>query len=333
VSQSTTLSLLERISLFSELDSSERADVLSLARPFAFTSGHTIFHQGDKSDGMYVIERGKVRIWTRLLDNEEVDISTLGGGDVVGEFSLIDYGERSATAFTLEASSGFFIGSRHFEVLRADLHPAAFKTMRRISRELSERLRTVDSQMASKSPPPTVHPLPRWVGGPAGAAGTVREAATLNRGVLRALPFFRTLSDDELKQFLSVVVIRELPKGEILFRQREPGRSCFVVVRGAVQVAMEIGAGTENVAVIGPGKMFGLDLVDGGARGATCYARERTLLLEISQEQFGVLFEGNSAIAFKFYDAINQNLVEQLRASNRRLGWLEAVERALSAAR
>jgi CRP-like cAMP-binding protein len=318
---------LQTIPLFSDLDAGELAEILSLARPFSFAAGHTIFRQGDDADGMLVIERGRVRVSSRLLGEDEVELSILGAGDVLGEYSLVDRGARSATARVIEPCDGLFFSSRHFEVLRTDLRPAAFKTMRKMTRELSERLRSLDRAIGAKSSGATLRRLPPWVRDAGDALGTAVSNAVIDRRALRLLPFFGSLESPEVEELLSILPAWQVSKGRILIRQGNPAGSAFVLVRGAVQVVLEVEHGVEDVAVLGPGKIFGVSLIENRPRKATCYAREPSIVLEIDARRFAELFEGRSPIAFKLFDALDEMLIGQLRASNRRLGRLVALER------
>jgi len=320
-------SVLEKFPLFADLSSDERGEILAMARPFVFDVGHTIFRQGDRADGMYLIEDGCVRISARLPDEGEVQLSILGAGDVLGEFALIDGRERSATALATEQSRGLFLSGRHFEVLRSELRPAAFKTMRRITRELVQRLQLLDRDIDANSAPSTIDPLPPWVRGPSEVLGAPFPTANLNRAVLRVLPFFRSLTEEELEELLAALGGWEVPRGQILFRQGSSGTSSFLIVRGAIQVALEKSGGFEKVAVLGPGRLLGVSFIEGGRRTETCYVRENAILLEIGEEHFARWFAGTSSIAFKFHGAINEDLVALLRASDRRLGRLSALQR------
>jgi CRP/FNR family cyclic AMP-dependent transcriptional regulator len=62
-----------------------------------YADGEVIFREGDKGEGMYVIQAGKVKI-TKETPSGEVTLSTLGNGDIFGEMALFDKLPRSATA-------------------------------------------------------------------------------------------------------------------------------------------------------------------------------------------------------------------------------------------
>jgi len=59
-----------------------------------------IFREGDKGDAMYVIQSGEVKI-SRMIGKEEINIATLGPGEIFGDMALFDKSPRSATATAL----------------------------------------------------------------------------------------------------------------------------------------------------------------------------------------------------------------------------------------
>jgi putative ABC transport system ATP-binding protein len=60
--------------------------------------GQALFHQGDASDRIYVIEEGVVEILRRTPDGQEERIATVGPGDCFGEMGPLFDLPRSATA-------------------------------------------------------------------------------------------------------------------------------------------------------------------------------------------------------------------------------------------
>ena len=68
----------------------------------SFQKKETIFAQGDGSDGLFFIQKGKVRLSVVSEAGKEATIGILGGGDFVGEGGLTGQPSRmsSATAMT-----------------------------------------------------------------------------------------------------------------------------------------------------------------------------------------------------------------------------------------
>jgi hypothetical protein len=63
--------------------------------------GEIIFREGDRSDYIYQIEKGKVRIFRKINDIEE-EYAILGEGEIFGEMGVLSNSKRSAWAQAVE---------------------------------------------------------------------------------------------------------------------------------------------------------------------------------------------------------------------------------------
>ncbi|OGS36512.1 MAG: hypothetical protein A2293_14320 [Elusimicrobia bacterium RIFOXYB2_FULL_49_7] len=79
-----------------------------------FPTGSVLFHENDRSREMYVIQKGRVRIY-KSEKGQKVDICELGKGSIVGEMSLLDGRARSATVEALEDIEVATVTSEDFE--------------------------------------------------------------------------------------------------------------------------------------------------------------------------------------------------------------------------
>jgi len=76
---------------------------------FAYTSATTfpkntvIINEGDRTDLVYLIRSGKVKVFLRSEDGKRVDVNVLEAGDCFGEMA-IDGSPRSASVVTLSSS-------------------------------------------------------------------------------------------------------------------------------------------------------------------------------------------------------------------------------------
>lgn len=96
---------LRRSPLFALADDAALERCAALFSERRYRRGETIFHQGDAGDSLHVIHSGSVKIVLPSPEGEEAAIiATLGPGEFFGELSLLDGGERSATAIAQEAA-------------------------------------------------------------------------------------------------------------------------------------------------------------------------------------------------------------------------------------
>ena len=115
--------------------------------------------------------------------------------------------------------------------------------------------------------------------------------------------------EDEIRALSAAAKRSAFTKGEVLFRQGDPGSSAFVVAKGLVrgQIAYEEGGRTYvSEFEIGPGGIFGeMSLFTGLPRTATGIVVEESELLEIRGEEFGVFLERNPALAEEIAETVS----------------------------
>jgi len=70
--------------------------------PTEFTESEFICRQGDASDGMYLINKGRVAISIEMPDGSDLLLGIAEAGTLVGEMGVIDGKERSATMIACE---------------------------------------------------------------------------------------------------------------------------------------------------------------------------------------------------------------------------------------
>lgn len=99
---------LSSSSIFARVPPEERAELLDHMEARLLSAGTKLIHQGQRSDGLYLIVDGKVDINKR--DGQwDVTFKTLAVGEVVGEISLVTDGPAVATVVTSGAARVLFI--------------------------------------------------------------------------------------------------------------------------------------------------------------------------------------------------------------------------------
>ena len=72
-------------------------------------------------------------------------------------------------------------------------------------------------------------------------------------------------------------------KGDVIFREGDPGDCLYVIQDGAVDITL----GNRVLKLMQPGDLFGeMSLIDGEPRSANAVARAETTLILINEEQF-----------------------------------------------
>jgi CRP/FNR family cyclic AMP-dependent transcriptional regulator len=142
----STEAILAEVPIFSLLDDHERADLIKLLKPHSFRCGDRVFRTGDPALSLYVIRTGRVRIVLDTYEGEEIELTELEAGDVLGEVSFLDGGSRTATAEVLTDSEMLEFDRKellHF----VTLHPHAAIDLLTV---MGSRLRKTDELLRTR---------------------------------------------------------------------------------------------------------------------------------------------------------------------------------------
>jgi len=92
---------LKDIPLFMPMDDAERSAVAELMDEVTFRAGQQLFHERDQGGICYVIRTGRIELSVTDEGNEKLVLDVLEPGELCGELSLLDGGNRSTTAVAL----------------------------------------------------------------------------------------------------------------------------------------------------------------------------------------------------------------------------------------
>ena len=139
-----TRNLLSDISLFEGLTPTQLDWVAKNAHRRVFTAGTNVMTVEQPGEAVFIILHGTVKIHIEQ-GGRDVILSILGGGDLLGEMSLIDSMGRSASALTLESSLMLWMDRTAFNYLLDNFPPVA----RNLVKILSARVRLSDQVIQS----------------------------------------------------------------------------------------------------------------------------------------------------------------------------------------
>jgi CRP/FNR family cyclic AMP-dependent transcriptional regulator len=132
--------------------------------------------------------------------------------------------------------------------------------------------------------------------------------------LLRSIPMFATLSDDDLRALATAVSRREFRAGAMIFALGDRGNAMYIVERGDVNIHLP-GQSSQRISLkdISRGEYFGeLALFDEKPRSASAVATTDTHLLELKHDTLTRYLERRPAAAM----AILRTMSERLRETN-----------------
>ncbi len=106
--------------------------------------------------------------------------------------------------------------------------------------------------------------------------------------LIRRVPLFSTLSDDEFNKLSHIFVVRVYRKNQIIFLEEETGNYMYLVLSGKVKVAKSTASGKETLlAIHRAGDFFGeMSLLDGKTSPATVSAIEDCKIISVRAADF-----------------------------------------------
>jgi CRP/FNR family transcriptional regulator, cyclic AMP receptor protein len=137
----------ETARLLSGLPPRLSTELFASAKEVRLAAGDVLFRAGASAEGCYRVEDGLLKVTMVSGTGAERILAFLGGGDIVGELSIIDGLPRSATVVAVRDAAVSSLSRAEFEAF-AEKHPEVYKSLVRL---LAQRLRETDTVVAAGS--------------------------------------------------------------------------------------------------------------------------------------------------------------------------------------
>ena len=132
---------------------------------------------------------------------------------------------------------------------------------------------------------------------------------------LRQIDLFRDLGEEQLVALWPRLRERRLRKGEVLFREGDPGEEMFFIRTGVILVSKKVSGRVEQIlnrfeagGFFGEMSLFG----DEARRTATIQAEAETSLLALDRESINQFIEANPRDAAHFFLEMARGLIRRL---------------------
>jgi CRP-like cAMP-binding protein len=135
------------VPIFSDLPQETLEKISKIGTNRTYKKDSVILMEEDAGSALFVIVRGKVKIYRTSNDGREVILTYLTDSDFFGEMAILDGMTRSATVIASEDSELFIIQRDDFLNLLKD-HPEVSIAL---LQELTKRLRAADMKIKSLS--------------------------------------------------------------------------------------------------------------------------------------------------------------------------------------
>ncbi len=131
------VSVLQRTDLFEGLDHRHLEELAARGRRKHFVAEQAVFFEGERAEGLYVVLRGRIKVFKLSPKGREQTLKIMGPGEPVGEVAVLSGEPYPASAEALETSEAVYIPRQAF----LDLVAREPEVAMRLLAALSARLR------------------------------------------------------------------------------------------------------------------------------------------------------------------------------------------------
>jgi CRP/FNR family cyclic AMP-dependent transcriptional regulator len=124
--------------------------------------------------------------------------------------------------------------------------------------------------------------------------------------LVRKVPLFSTLTDQEFSQLQHIFVTRSYRKNQVIFLEEETGDYMYLVLTGKVKVTKSGSSGKERIlAIHQAGDFFGeMSLLDGKTAPATVSAMEDSKIISVSGTDFHRYLMNNQKVLLQIINVL-----------------------------
>lgn len=97
-----------------------------------------IFHEGDKGDGIYMVEKGKIKVFKLSFEGKEQILHIYGSGNTFGEVPVFEGNNFPASSMALEKSTIIFLPRAKFVDVISSSPGLGMNLLADLSRRLRE---------------------------------------------------------------------------------------------------------------------------------------------------------------------------------------------------
>lgn len=303
-SEKEIISDMYYMSLLTELTLKERFEIAKFLHPFTANTFHTRVEQSKQKDTLFFIIKGKAKA---SFNYGKPGFQTFEPESAINEIALYNEMYYLTELKIEEDTIGYYLYVNDFKIFKDQYHPIASKTLMTILKKICKRLIGENTNIKNlfKSSVSVDYKARNL-------DYTLTNPSQETQEIFAKFPLFHKFNSHETQLLMGYMQERTVSSGDILISEGEPGKSCFILVKGSIETIVPHGGYHNRVALLEAGSLFGeFSLIHPGLRSATCIANEDAVVLELSKNQFNRLLSDASAISYKFLEVVSANLIKR----------------------
>ena len=182
----------KKVPIFQSLSNEEILKVAKMTNHIQFQKGQMLIQEGERSDTLYIINKGKVKLSKYTTDGKEQILYIMTAGDFFGELNLFNEDEVSNfTAFAIESTEICQLTKRNLNQIMLENPEISIKLLTSLTKRLAHT-ENLAQNLATKDPEiRIIHMILEFC---------QRFGTKVNSGILIALPITR----EEIASYVGV---------------------------------------------------------------------------------------------------------------------------------
>lgn len=131
------------VPIFNHLEEEQMDEIMAMTHLCSYKKGENIYSAGDQSDSLYIVSKGKIKIYRLSESGKEQLLRILHSGDFTGELALFNETIHEAYADAIEETNVCTIKRSEFQKLLLKYPSISLKVLA----EFSSRLEKSEKQM------------------------------------------------------------------------------------------------------------------------------------------------------------------------------------------
>lgn len=140
---------IQKVPIFNHLEHEEMLQVLGTSTQKKYKKGEIIYHHGDVSEYLYIVHKGRVKIYQLFESGKEQLLRILEQGEFMGEFALFTDNELEGYAEALEETEICAIHKDDMQALMQTHPMISLKILKEFSMRL-EKMEALVGQLSNQ---------------------------------------------------------------------------------------------------------------------------------------------------------------------------------------
>ncbi|NLE26430.1 MAG: Crp/Fnr family transcriptional regulator [Clostridiaceae bacterium] len=126
------------VPIFNHLEDQQMAEIVETIKPGIYKKGEIIYSAGDQSDSLYIVNKGRIRIYRLSESGKEQLVRILAAGDFTGELALFSESTHESYAQAMEDTEVCMINRRDLQGFLMRYPSISLKILSEFSRRLEK---------------------------------------------------------------------------------------------------------------------------------------------------------------------------------------------------